>query len=221
MNDEKRKLFSSLVIPVGFILILWLIQFCQSIFKFNLIAYGLYPRKISGLLGIITAPLIHAGFGHLVSNTIPLLFLGIGMLYFYPSAAKKIFVLVYFVPGIFVWLFARPAFHIGASGMVYGFVSFLFFSGIIRRDTRSIALALIVTFLYGGIIWGVIPLNNGVSWEYHLFGSLTGIACAFVFKKSDPYKKYEWEEEDDEEDESRGKLEISHNRNWPYESGHE
>ncbi len=214
MNDEKRKLFSSLLIPAGFIFLLWIIQIFQSVSGISFIQLGLYPRKFSGLAGIIAAPLIHAGFGHLISNTIPLLFLGVGILYFYPSAARKIFVLVYVVPGIFVWLFARPAFHIGASGMVYGFVSFLFFSGIIRRDTRSIALALIVTFLYGGIIWGIFPLDKGISWEYHLFGSLTGITCAFIFKRSDPYKKYEWEEEEEEEN---GKLEISHDRNWPYE----
>jgi membrane associated rhomboid family serine protease len=124
----------------------------------------------------------------------------------------KVLLLVYIVPGIFVWFFARPAYHVGASGMVYGFVSFLFFSGLIRRDTRSIALALIVTLLYGSIIWGILPLDNGVSWEYHLFGSLTGICCAFIYRKSDPYKKYEWEDEEDDEDPK--KLEISHDKNF-------
>ena len=99
--------------------------------------------------------------------------------------------------------------------MVYGLVSFLFFSGLIRRDTRSIALALIVTFLYGSIIWGVIPQNDGISWEYHLFGSLTGISCAFIYRKSDPYKKYEWEDEDDEGDPA--KLEISHDKGFPFD----
>ena len=94
--------------------------------------------------------------------------------------------------------------------MIYGFVSFLFFSGLIRRDTRSIALALLVTFLYGSMIWGIFPQNNGISWEYHLFGSLTGIACAIIFRKSDPYKRYEWEDEEDDED--GGNLEISHDR---------
>lgn len=207
MNDDKKKLISSLLITGGFLILLWIIQLFQFVFKISFIGLGLYPRRVTGLIGIATAPLIHAGFNHLISNSIPLLFLGVGMLYFYPTAAKKIFVIVYFVPGIFVWLFARPAYHIGASGMVYGFVTFLFFSGIIRRDTRSIALALIVTFLYGGIVWGVLPLNNGISWEYHLSGSLTGIACAFIFKKDDPYKRYEWEDEEDDEDPR--KLEIS------------
>ncbi len=212
MTEEKKKLLPSIIMPLSFILLLWLIQLAQELLNINLVTLGVYPRRISGLIGIVTAPLIHAGFGHLFSNTLPLLFLGSGMLYFYPNSALKIFGLVYFVPGIFVWIFARPAYHIGASGMVYGFVSFLFFSGLIRRDTRSIALALIVTFLYGSIIWGILPVNNGISWEYHLFGSLTGIACAFIYRKADPYKKYEWE---DEEDEDNGHLEISHDRNLP------
>ncbi len=212
MNEEKKKILTSIIVPIGFIFLLWIIQLTQVIFNFNFISFGLYPRKISGLIGIVTAPLIHAGFGHLFSNTLPILFLGAGILYFYPNSAIKVFLLVYFIPGIFVWLFARSAYHIGASGLIYGFVSFLFFSGLIRRDTRSIALALIVTFLYGSIIWGVIPQNTGISWEYHLFGSLIGISCAFIFKKSDPYKKYDWEDEDDDFDSS--KLEISHRREF-------
>ena len=212
MTDEKKKLLSSIIIPLGFVVLLWLIQLMQTILSINLISFGLYPRKISGIIGIVTAPLIHAGFGHLFSNTLPVLLLGSGILYFYPQSAFKIFFLVYFIPGVFVWLFARPAYHIGASGLIYGFVSFLFFSGVIRRDTRSIALALIVTFLYGSIIWGIIPQNTGISWEYHLFGSLVGISCAFIFKKADPYKRYDWEDEQDE-DETKP-LEISHRRDF-------
>ncbi len=215
MNEEKGKLLFSLSIPFAFILLLWIIQIIQSLFNLRLDQFGLLPRHLSGLIGIVTAPLLHAGFGHLFSNTLPLLFLGTGILYFYPNSAFKIFAIVYLLPGVFVWLAARPAYHIGASGMVYGFVAFLFFSGLIRRDNRSIALALIVTFLYGGIIWGVVPQNNSVSWEYHLFGSLTGIYCAFSFKNSDPYKKYDWE--DEPEDDWPEKLEISHTKGYPYD----
>src|SRR3989339_1510740 len=101
------------------------------------------------------------------------------------------------IPGIFVWIFGRPAYHIGASGLIYGFVSFLFFSGLIRRDNRSIALALIVTFLYGGIIWGVLPIKAETSWESHLFGSIIGIMFAFIFRKADPAPKYDWEDEEE------------------------
>ena len=215
MSEEKKKLLFSISVPLAFIILLWFIQVIQYLFNINFDKLGLLPRHLSGLIGIFTAPLIHAGFGHLFSNTLPLLFLGTGILYFYPNSAFKIFILVYLVPGVFVWIFARAAYHIGASGMVYGFVTFLFFSGIIRRDTRSIALALIVTFLYGSIVWGVLPLNNGVSWEYHLFGSFTGIYCAFAFKGSDPYKKYDWE--DESEDDWPEKLEISHHKGYPFD----
>ena len=104
--------------------------------------------------------------------------------------------MVYFIPGILVWFLGRESFHIGSSGLVYGYVTFLFFSGLIRRDNRSIALALIVTFLYGSLIWGVLPLSREISWEYHLFGALTGIYAAIIFRKSDPIKKYDWEEEE-------------------------
>ena len=209
--QEKRKLISSILFPVSFIIFLWIIKLSEFIFCISFAHLGLRPHNLSGLVGIFTAPLIHSGFGHLLSNTFPLLLLGMGILYFYPTASYKVFALVYLIPGVFVWFFGRSAYHIGASGLIYGFVSFLFFSGMIRRDTRSIALALIVTFLYGGIIWGIIPQNGNISWEYHLFGSLTGIACAFIYRKSDPYKKYEWE---DEEGIENGKnLEISHDRN--------
>ncbi len=197
MDEEKHKFILSIIIPAGFILLLWLIKLLEIITGIDLIYLGLFPHKISGLIGIITAPLIHANFNHLISNSIPVLLLSGGIIYFYPQSAFKVFAMVYFIPGIFVWFFARPAYHIGASGLIYGFVSFLFFSGIIRRDNRSIALALIVTFLYGGIIWGIFPIEREISWEYHLFGALTGIYCSFLFKKLDPPKKYDWEDEEE------------------------
>ena len=200
MNEEKKKLLKSLVIPSIFILILFAIEVFQKLTGMNLIIYGLYPRKISGLIGILAAPLLHVSYAHLISNSIPLLFVGVGVSYFYPASSNKIFISIFLVPGIFVWLTGRPAYHVGASGIDYGLVTFLFFSGLIRRDKRSIALALIVTLLYGSLIWGIFPQNDGISWEYHLFGSLTGILCAIIFRKSDVYKKYEWEDEEEPEE---------------------
>jgi membrane associated rhomboid family serine protease len=198
MNLERNKFIISVIVPVSFILILWIIKLAEVITGISLANFGLYPHKISGLVGIIAAPLLHASFSHLISNSIPVLLLSGGIIYFYPQSAFKVFALNYLVPGIFVWFFGRPAYHIGASGLIYGFVSFLFFSGIIRRDNRSIALALLVTFLYGGIIWGVLPIDAEISWEYHLFGALTGIYCAILFRKLDPAKKYDWEDEDEQ-----------------------
>ena len=196
MVTELNKFKLSIIVPVSFILLLWAIKLFEVITGISFVQLGLYPHKTSGLIGIITAPLIHANFNHLISNSIPVLLLSGGLIYFYPRSAFKVFGMVYIIPGILAWFFARPAYHIGASGMIYGFVSFLFFSGLIRRDNRSIALALVVTFLYGGIIWGVLPIDREISWEYHLFGALTGIFCAFLFRKLDPAKKYDWEDED-------------------------
>ena len=200
IDMEKKKFIVSVIVPFSFILLLWTIKLSEGITGINLTALGLYPHRISGLVGILAAPLLHANFNHLISNSIPVLLLGGGIIFFYPQSAFKVFILVYVVPGIFVWFFGRQAYHIGASGLIYGFVSFLFFSGIIRRDNRSIALALIVTFLYGGIIWGILPVDAEISWEYHLFGALTGIFCAILFRKLDPPPKYDWEDEEDELD---------------------
>lgn len=195
-TESKEKQLKLIIFPLSFLILLWLIQFAQYLFLLKLVKYGLLPQTTKGLTGIFTAPLIHSGFNHIISNSIPLLFLGSGIFYFYKEAAYKVFFMVYFIPGILVWFLGRESFHIGASGLVYGYVTFLFFSGLIRRDNRSIALALIVTFLYGSLIWGVLPLSREISWEYHLFGALTGIYAAIIFRKSDPIKKYDWEEEE-------------------------
>src|SRR3989304_7188584 len=142
MTAEKKKLFQSLFYPIAFVILLWLVKIAEITFGINLAYLGIFPRKISGLIGIITAPFIHADFNNLISTSIPLLLLGLGISYSYPTSSRKLFLAVYVLHGLLVWIIARQAYHIGASGLVYGFVSFLFFSGIIRRDNRSIALAL-------------------------------------------------------------------------------
>jgi membrane associated rhomboid family serine protease len=200
MTEEKKKLFHSLIYPAAFVLLLWIIKIVEILFQFSFVKCGIFPRTPTGLMGIITAPLVHADFNHLISNSLPLLFLGLGISYSYPTTSKKLYAAVYILHGLLVWIFARHAYHIGASGLIYGFVSFLFFSGIIRRDNRSIALALIVTFLYGGLTWGVLPIKADISWEAHLFGSIIGIIWAFVFRKADPAPKYDWEDEDNEQE---------------------
>lgn len=196
MTEEKRKFLNSLALPLSFVLLLWIIHIFQISANVSWFELGVFPRTLFGLKGIITSPLIHSDYSHLFSNSLPLLLLGLGICYTYPTLSKKLFVIVYLFHGFLVWLFARQAFHIGSSGLVYGFVSFMFFSGIIRRDNRSIALALIVTLLYGGLTWGVLPIKSEISWEAHLFGSITGIISAFIFRKADPAPKYEWEEEE-------------------------
>jgi membrane associated rhomboid family serine protease len=195
INSEK------LLVPLIFPLILWIVHLISFIFQIDMTRLGVLPRNFVGLLGIITSPLIHADFSHLISNTIPLIVLGWIIFFFYPKVSYLLFGIIYFFTGLLVWIFARQVYHIGASGVVYGFVSFLFFSGLFRRDNKSIALALIITFLYGGLIWGMIPGWKTISWESHLFGALTGLTAAYLFRKIDPpAKKYDWEDEEDDFD---------------------
>lgn len=195
--EEKVNHFQLIQFPLLFIIFIWVIQLVQVFTGLDFARFGLLPYTTKGLVGIITAPLIHSNFNHIISNTIPLLILGSGIFYFYKDVAHKMFFMVFLIPGILVWFLGRSSYHIGSSGIVYGFVTFVFFSGLIRRDNRSIALALIVTFLYGSLIWGVLPLSKDISWEYHLFGALTGIYAAIIFRKSDPVKKYDWEDEEE------------------------
>jgi len=201
--DDKKRFLSSLILPAVFIILIWLIKISEVVFNLDFTRLGVFPGSVNGIPGILFGPMIHANFNHLLSNSLPVLLLGTGIIYFYKESSYKVIAIIYFGSGILDWFFARKAYHIGASGLIYGFAAFLFFSGIIRRDTRAIALALIVTFLYGSIIWGILPLDSSVSWESHLFGSLMGILSAFIYKGYDPPIKYDWENEENPEDEEK------------------
>jgi membrane associated rhomboid family serine protease len=206
--QNTKEFFHKLAIPLTFPVLLWVIYYISYLIDIPAFKLGILPRNISGLVGIFTSPLIHGGLSHLISNTAPLVFMGLGIFYFYPKVAYKVFTIIYLGTGILVWIFGREVYHIGASGIIYGFVSFLFFSGIFRKDNRSIALALVVIFFYGGLIWGVLPVEKGVSWESHLFGAIVGLISAFIFRKVDPPKRYDWENEESEI--PANKLEVSY-----------
>ena len=170
----------------------------------NLFNYGIYPGQLSGLIGVFLAPLIHGSFTHLITNTAPLLILGTALLYGYPKSAKIVIPAVYVGTGLAVWLFARPVYHAGASGLTFGFMFFVFTIGVIRWDRRAIALSMIVFFLYGSMIWGIFPNKAGISYESHFFGGLIGFLLAFLLKNYDPYspeKKYSWEEDEENDNE--------------------
>ena len=210
-NRNYTQAAKSLLIPGSFVILLWIILIVQETFNLNFpYELGLHPRTFSGLIGVITSPLIHAGYTHLLSNTLPLFLLSAGIIYFYPETAYKVISIIYISTGLLVWLFARSVYHIGASGLIYGFAAFLFFSGIFKRDNRSIGLSLLVTFIYGGMVWGILPGQPGISWESHFFGGVTGIVCAFIFRKKDKHYKYDWEAE--ESDIPPDKLEISYDK---------
>jgi membrane associated rhomboid family serine protease len=209
MRQEELKIIRSFVPPFLFVFLLWVIWAVEMIGQFELGFLGIYPLRWSGLVGIITAPLVHADFSHLVSNSLPLLVLGSALFYFYRDLAWKIFILVYVLTGIWVWLAARPAYHIGASGVVYGLAMFIFASGVIRKHTGLMAVALVVVFLYGSLVWGVFPEffpEKNISWESHLLGLVAGFILAVYFRKEGPQRrKYQWElEEEMREEEERG-----------------
>jgi len=200
-QNKPKENISKYLTPLIFPVLIWVIHLLSLTLNVDLTRMGLLPRVPIGLLGIITAPLIHADFSHLISNTIPLIILGWIIFAFYRKVAFISFIFIYLLTGLLVWIFARQVYHIGASGIVYGYVSFLFFSGIFRRDNTSITLALVITFLYGGLVWGVLPGMKGISWESHLFGGITGLIAAYMFRKIDPpSKKYDWEDEPDDFD---------------------
>lgn len=180
--------------------ILWLIQGVQWLTGISFSAWGVLPRDEDGIAGIFMAPLLHADWGHLLSNTPPLFVLSAIILYFYRKVAIPAFSMIYVLTGLAVWLFGRGyTYHIGASGVIYGLVAFVFWSGLFRRNIRSIALALIVAFYYGSMMMGILPGQEGISWESHLYGAVVGIFVAYWFKekieKDEEKPTYSWEHE--------------------------
>jgi len=195
-----------MLIPAIFIFIMWLAKIIELLFNLDLSNLGIFPLSVKGLPGIIFSPFIHAGFGHLFNNSLPLFFLATALFYFYSEIAVKIFLWTYFLTGLFVWLAGRDAWHIGASGLVYGLASFLFFSGIIRKYFRLVALSLLIVFLYGSMVWGIFPgTYRNVSWESHMLGFISGIILALRFRKEGPQEPvYEWLDEESSSSEVPG-----------------
>lgn len=178
--------------------LLWVIFLLDSLFNLDLNRFGLRPGSVSGLIGIVTAPLLHGGVEHLFNNSIPLLVAVTAILYLYPTASLRVIPLVWLGSGMLGWLIGRPNIHIGASGLIYGLLAFVFFSGVIRRDMRSVAVSLVVWFLYSTMIWGIFPIRPNMSWELHLSGAVIGTVLAWGYRKRDrvPLKRYAWEYDD-------------------------
>ncbi len=199
-SERARANFRLAVkMALGFVALIWVIQLLDWALDLEPADFGVRPRQLAGLPGIFFAPLVHSGFAHLLANSPPLLVLGTAMLYLYPSAALRVLPAVYLGTGVAVWLFARGSAHIGASGLIYGLVSYIFVAGLIRRDRRAIAASLLVCFMYGALIWGLLPIEPGVSWETHLAAALIGIVLAIALRRRDipPRVRYTWENEED------------------------
>lgn len=178
--------------------VLWTILIIDTAFGLGLVRFGLRPGQLKGLIGVFTAPLLHGGAEHLFSNTAPLVVSVTAILYLYPRSAMQAIPIIWIGSGILAWIIGRPSLHFGASGFVYGLLAFVFVSGILRLDMRSVAISIMVWFLYGSMIWGVLPIRPNMSWELHLSGAILGVALAIVFRRWDvaPVKRYEWEDND-------------------------
>ncbi|MBI5402778.1 MAG: rhomboid family intramembrane serine protease [Ignavibacteriae bacterium] len=208
MEDDKARIKIGLFIASVFLLVIWLVKIFEVYTGIDLTEYGVFPHQAKGLRGILFSPFIHSDFTHLISNSTSLFILTFSLFALYTRSSLWVFPIVYIFHGLAVWLFAREAYHIGASGLVYGFASYLFFIGVFRKDSRSIALSLLVVFLYGGLVWGVLPTDPGVSFEAHLAGGVIGLMCSVIFRKYDPLPPKP--EEEDEEDED---IEINYDYN--------
>ncbi|MGB3775835.1 MAG: rhomboid family intramembrane serine protease [Leeuwenhoekiella sp.] len=183
--------------PLLMVFIMLLVFWFELRFNENFTPHGILPRSVSGLQGIVFSPFIHATLQHLYNNSIPFIVLTGGLFYFYREVAWKVFIFILLFSGMGTWLIGREAYHIGASGMVYGLAAFLFFKGIWSGHYRLIAFSLIVIFLYGSLVWGTMPLDPGMSWEGHLCGFLSGMLLALSIKQKIPTPiKYNWENPD-------------------------
>jgi membrane associated rhomboid family serine protease len=203
MEDKHAFRFSpvTLAVPLYFVLFLWIVFWFEAKFGYNFNRYGIYPRTFSGLRGILFSPFIHSDIKHLYHNSIPLFVLMFSLLYFYRTISFKVFVYGALITGLITWIIARKSYHIGASGIIYLLFSFIFFSGVFRRNYRLIAVSLVVIFLYGSMVWYLLPVEERISWEGHLSGFVTGILFAFLFRKTGPQRiQYDWERDDYEPD---------------------
>jgi membrane associated rhomboid family serine protease len=197
---NKIRVWFAELLPFTFVTVMWLTHLYLGFAQEDGLSLAMHPRCVSGLWGIIFSPFLHGDFVHLLNNTIPLLVLGFLLTSMYGPVSRRVFIGVYIIHGILLWFFARDSYHIGSSGVVYGLAAFLFLSGIIRRHPRLMVITLLVVFLYGTMVWGVMPFDPKISWEAHLYGALTGLMLAVVFRKEGPQRPHEIIEDEDDSD---------------------
>jgi membrane associated rhomboid family serine protease len=200
---KKTFLKNSILTTAFAVGIVWCIKSSEFIFHIDFSWLGVYPQKMHGLLGILTAPLIHGSLEHIFNNTLPMLILGTLLLYGYPKSRWRVLATVWLLSGLGVWIFGRESYHIGASGLTHGVFFYLLVVSIFRRDKRSVAIMMTAFFLYGGMTMTIFPRDEGISFEYHLFGAIAGVLSAFLWHSLDPKpirKTYDWENHSEADD---------------------
>ena len=197
-STEKKYLLSALFIPFLFLLIMWIVKIIEYNFGISFAHFGVFPQSLSGLKGILLSPFIHKDFTHLINNSFPIFILGGILFSIYRKIALQLFVWLFFIAGFWLWIIGRPSFHIGASGIIYALASFLLVSGIVQKNPRLSAISMLIIFLYGSMIWGLLPTKEPISWEGHLAGFLAGFLVAIFYRNEGPKrKKYQWEIEEE------------------------
>ncbi|MCG8578712.1 MAG: rhomboid family intramembrane serine protease [Bacteroidales bacterium] len=196
---ELKKIKTAILIPLFFLVVTFTLKLIETLEGFSFVEWGIKPMSVAGLSGILLSPLIHSDWEHFFANAVPLFVLGTSLFYFYRGISIKVFVFIYLLTGLWVWLGARDAWHIGASGVIYGLAAFLIVGGFIRNYIPLMAISLMVIFLYGGMIWGIFPLKWDVpySWESHLWGTVAGGVLAIIYRNKGPQKPVkEWPDEE-------------------------
>ncbi len=199
MSESNYFKFTQAVIiaPLIGVILIWTVFWVELELHTNFNDYGVYPRTLKGLRGIVFSPFIHGSVEHLYNNTIPLAILTASLFYFYRDIALKVLLYGLLFSGLFTWGVGRPSYHIGASGIIYLLASFVFFKGVFSKYYRLVALSLVVVFIYGSLLWYVFPIKDGISWEGHLGGFIAGLVLAFFMKAKTPSpKKFDWERDD-------------------------
>jgi membrane associated rhomboid family serine protease len=220
-KTERNRIINAFIYPLLFVMVIGLVHLIQHVFELNFVHYGVYPRNTKGLFGIISSPLIHGSFSHLINNSIPILIMGSLLFYFYKEVAFKVSTWVYLMVGVWTWVYAREAYHIGASGLLYGLFSFLIMSGFIRKNKHLISLSFAVVFLYGSLVWGIFPIDVKISFEGHLWGFVAGTILAIYYRKQGTQKPPPyWPEEDDLDDENpywKKDIQVNQTVNYIFE----
>lgn len=181
MTRQRSVAAEAVTVSAAFVVVLYAVEIVDAIVGGRLDAGGVQPRRLGGLDGIVFAPLLHGGWGHLASNTMPLLVLGFLLALSGLRTWLQVTALVWVVGGFGVWLLAgSDTNHIGASGLVFGWLAYLVVRGVFSRNLVQIALGLVVLVVYGSVLWGALPGRPGVSWQGHLFGALAGAVAAWL-----------------------------------------
>jgi len=192
-SSVLKELLAIAFYPLLFLILCWVLFFADVTFHLDLFRFGVSPRTLNGLIGIVCSPFIHADFNHIANNSFPILLLGSLIFYFYKPIAWPAIFWIYIISGIWLWVGGRnsdaiPNYHFGASTLIYGFSTFLFFSGVFRKHKQLMVVSALVVFMYGSITWGIFPFDRSISWEGHLFGAISGILVAYHYRKEGPQK---------------------------------